>query len=220
MKQRQPVRLISRGAIGKLAALILAVGAGAVLTSCNSNPPTSNVTPTQIGNSVKESIQPKKQSVQPTKEADQAKAEIYLLQAKGNKIELVARQVTIDKTAAANKNSEAILAQAFNSLLAESNTAKTNSKFSSSIPKGTKLRSVKVDKDTVTVNLSPEFTTGGGSASMIGRLGQVIYTATSLNPNAKVIIAVDGKRLQTLGGEGLDLSEPLTRQSFQKDFPL
>lgn len=202
MEKRQPVRRISRGAIGSIAALVLAVSGGAVLWGCDSRPPSTSIPSTQTTNSVKEAVQPK--------------AEIYWLQDKGNNFELVARPVTLDKAAA--KNSDAVLEQAFTRLLA--GPSSSDSGFSSSIPKGTKVKSVKVENDTVSIDLSQEFTTGGGSASMTGRLAQVIYTATSLNPNAKVFISVDGKRLETLGGEGLEIPQPITRQTFQKDFPL
>jgi spore germination protein GerM len=70
------------------------------------------------------------------------------------------------------------------------------------------------------VNLSENFTTGGGSSSMMGRVGQVVYTATSLNPQAKVYIDVNGKPLEVLGGEGVEIPQPLTRESFQKNYPL
>jgi len=111
---------------------------------------------------------------------------------------------------------DATLQAAFNSLLAGPKDATV----SSEIPKGTKLRGLSVKNDGVYVDLSAEFTSGGGSNSMTGRLGQVIYTATSLQPNTKVWISVEGKPLELLGGEGLEVAQPSTRQSFDKNFPL
>ena len=92
--------------------------------------------------------------------------------------------------------------------------------FTTTIPAGTRLRSVQIKSNGVHVDLSREFTTGGGTASMSGRLGQIIYTATTLQPDAQVWISVEGKPLEYLGGGGLEVEGPLTRQRFQKELAL
>lgn len=199
MEQRQVMLRFFPGAKRTIAFLLLVVSSGAILTSCN---PTTDSAPT---------TSPTSTAIAPTPEQKPAttKAEIYLVQDKNGKLELVPRSITIEQKLT---NPQGILEQTFNRLLAQSD--------GNEIPKGTKVRSIKVDKDAITVDLSPEFTSGGGSASMTGRLGQVIYTATSLNPKGKVFLSVNGQPLKTLGGEGLEVSQPMTREIFQKDFPL
>lgn len=76
-------------------------------------------------------------------------------------------------------------------------------------------------EDGIYVNLSQEFTQGGGSSSMIYRVAQVLYTATSIDPQAPVFISIAGQPLNQnypLGGEGLLLDYPLTRQQFAQEF--
>ena len=90
----------------------------------------------------------------------------------------------------------------------------------SAIPAGTKLLALNVIPEGVVVDLSAEFTQGGGSASMIGRLGQVVYTASSLEATTPVWIKINGQPLETLGGEGLEVAQPLTRQSFATNFSI
>jgi spore germination protein GerM len=155
-------------------------------------------------------VQPSvKPSAQPS---NQKTVQVYWLKSSGSKIEVVPAPVKIQ----AGVKSENILEGAFNRLLAGPN----DPAHSSTIPKGTQLRNLDVREDGVHVDLSQEFTAGGGSASMTGRVAQILYTATSINPNTNVWIDVEGKRLEVLGGEGLELNQPLTRQNFEKNFDL
>ncbi|CAA9364755.1 Spore_germination_protein_GerM-LpqB [uncultured Microcoleus sp.] len=138
--------------------------------------------------------------------------QVYWVKDASGKFEGVPTKVAVKQA----DKPDATLQAAFNSLLAGPKDATV----SSEIPNGTKLRGLSVKNDGVYVDLSAEFTSGGGSNSMTGRLGQVIYTATSLQPNTKVWISVEGKPLELLGGEGLEVAQPSTRQSFDKNFPL
>ncbi|XGV87179.1 MAG: GerMN domain-containing protein [Limnothrix sp. BL-A-16] len=94
----------------------------------------------------------------------------------------------------------------------------TDNNLSSAIPTNTKLLDVMIAPEGVRVNLSSEFTSGGGSASMMGRLGQIVYTASTLNPAAKVWILVEGQPLTVLGGEGLEVPQPIDRATFDRQF--
>jgi spore germination protein GerM len=114
----------------------------------------------------------------------------------------------------AENNPDALLAAAFNRLLAQPES----DELYSEIPPETQLLSLTAPNGEIYLDLSSEFTAGGGSASMIGRLGQIIYTATSLNPQGNVWISIDGKPLELLGGEGLEIAQPMTRDIFETEF--
>lgn len=148
-----------------------------------------------------------------TAPAPQAKPlQVYWLKASGSTIALSPSPAAINTKDKQNPT----VSDAIEALLA----GPSDAAVTTTIPRDTKLRSLTVQDDGIHLDLSKAFAQGGGSTSMTARLGQVLYTATSLNPNAKVWLAVEGKPLETLGGEGLMLEQPLTRESFKRDFPL
>jgi spore germination protein GerM len=201
MQDKQQVRRVPLGLVASVAAALLTVGGGAgwlVWNSMMSSSTNQSSTTTE--------------SPKPAPLAAEEKVQVYWLNNVNNKIEVVPSSITL-KTG--DQPSE-ILKGAFKSLL----IGPADPAFTTTIPKGTKLRNVSLEADGVHVDLSKEFTTGGGSASMTGRVAQVLYTASSLDPTAKVWIKVEGKPLEVLGGEGLELEQPLTRESFKKNFAL
>lgn len=113
---------------------------------------------------------------------------------------------------------EAGVTRSISTLLASS--GKPDGKLTSTIPVGTKLLSTKVLADGIHIDLSKEFTQGFGATSMIGRLGQVVYTATAENPTASVWITVEGKKLEVLGDVGVEVRQPVTRETYDRDFPI
>ena len=129
-------------------------------------------------------------------------------------IEVVPSDLPVKKT---TRTAEENLQAAFGEMLNTKTAEKDNkSKTSSAIPVGTKLLGLKADKNGIRVDLSEEFSKSGGTSSLQSRLAQVIYTATALDPRAKVWLSVNGEELKELGG--LELDQPITRSSLKKDF--
>ncbi|MBW4670022.1 MAG: GerMN domain-containing protein [Cyanomargarita calcarea GSE-NOS-MK-12-04C] len=143
----------------------------------------------------------------------QLEPQAYWLQTEGENIHLVARKVVVKQ----GVSKKIALTEALSNILA----TPQGSELTTTIPRGTKLLNLEVNKNEVHVNLSKDFTEGGGSTSMIYRVAQVLYTASSLDNNVKVYLLVEGKLIDEnnpLGGEGVILTEPLTRSQFAEDF--
>ena len=150
----------------------------------------------------------------PTNSSQQIQPQVYWLRSNQNKLTLVAKSLPPNTS---DSTPQQVLTTAVQKLL----SAQPRDDLTSTIPKGTKLLSLQVRSDGVHVDLSPEFRSGGGSTSMIYRVAQVIYTATSLDPNQKVFVSVGGQSIDSnhpLGGEGLILQQPTTRAQFAADF--
>lgn len=116
----------------------------------------------------------------------------------------------------ASETPETALSLAFADLM--NGPADSSSEAATAIPEQTELLALTVESDGVHVDLSEDFKYGGGSAAMMGRLAQVIYTATALEPDASVWLSVEGQPLTILGGEGLLIRQPITRSDLAADF--
>ena len=98
-------------------------------------------------------------STSPAVEPIQINAAFYWVRDTGSDFELVPMDVIVKDT----KEPEVVLEKAFDRLLNGSPDANTFT----SIPEGTQLLNIAVKDDGIYLNLSKEFTTGGGSASII-----------------------------------------------------
>ena len=202
------------GIVAAIAALLIAVGGGitwwTLSTGQSGEPDVVSPVPSPTpGETSPPSPLPPPQTQQPG--SVEKTVEIYRVQDQNGEIAWVPTPVTLEVE---EDSSAVVLEAALQRLLAQP----TDENRFSEIPPNTQIIGVQANSNEVYVDLSPEFTTGGGSASMIGRLGQVIYTATSLNPDAKVWISVAGEPLEILGGEGLEVPQPATRKNFEAQF--
>ena len=91
--------------------------------------------------------------------------------------------------------------------------------ISTAIPAGTRLLGLSIRDGVATVDLSREFESGGGSATMSYRLGQVVYTLTQFPTVDSVLFQVDGTTVTTFGSEGIELAGPQSRFDYEDLLP-
>jgi len=87
------------------------------------------------------------------------------------------------------------------------------------IPDGTQLLGLQIEDGMARVDLTSEFESGGGSASMQARLAQVVYTVTQFPTVKGVRFSLDGEPIDVLGGEGVVIDHPLTRRDYADLLP-
>ena len=83
--------------------------------------------------------------------------------------------------------------------------------LSTAVPEGTRVLDAEARDGTLRVELSDEVASGGGTASMRGRLEQLRWTLTRPSSIEVVDLWMDGEPLRVLGGEGL-MVDPLWRR--------
>lgn len=91
--------------------------------------------------------------------------------------------------------------------------------LSSTIPADTELLGVEVSDGVAHVDLNSEFESGGGSLSIMGRVAQIVYTATKFDEVDSVRFLMEGAPLDVLGGEGLIIDEPQARSAWTDLIP-
>jgi len=108
---------------------------------------------------------------------------------------------------------------AMESLLAGPSTQEQAAAVGSQIPAGTQLLGLSVDSGIATVDLTSEFESGGGSASMNMRIAQIVYTLTQFPTVKGVLFQLDGQPVDVLGGEGVIVDHPVTRKDYRSLMP-
>lgn len=83
--------------------------------------------------------------------------------------------------------------------------------LSSAVPADVEVLGARLDGGVLTVDLSAAYQQGGGAASMLGRLNQLYYTLSQPSDVDAVRIAIDGRVIDVLAGEGLLLDVPWVR---------
>ncbi len=91
--------------------------------------------------------------------------------------------------------------------------------LSSPLPQDTVVLGVTVADAIATIDVSRAFESGGGSLSMRGRVAQLVFTATRFADIDAVNLTVEGVPLTVLGGEGVLLESPQTRDDYRDLLP-
>ena len=91
--------------------------------------------------------------------------------------------------------------------------------ITTAIPDGTTLNGVSIKTGIATVDLSTEFDSGRGTASMRYRLAQVVYTLTQFSTVKSVLFQVDGGNVTVFGSEGIVLDGPSKRADWTDELP-
>ncbi len=110
-------------------------------------------------------------------------------------------------------------AAAMRALLEGPTDAEREAGMVSNIPDGTTFLGLNIADGVATVDLSREYSSGGGSLSMFMRLAQVVFTLTQFPTVEGVDFKLDGEPIDVLGGEGIIIDRPQTRDDYESMSP-
>ncbi len=115
-----------------------------------------------------------------------------------------------------NSESKALkdkLVDAMEFLIAGPKENEKNQGLATNFFKDTKLLSLKIIADEVSVDFSNEFLHPQGISALEGLINQVFYTLSQANSINKVRLLVDGSPLNYIGGEGIIVDQPWIKTS-------
>jgi len=91
--------------------------------------------------------------------------------------------------------------------------------LSTAIPEGSRLLGLSIEDGIATVDLSSEYESGGGSASVFTRLGQVVFTLTQFPTVQSVLFQIEGRPVTVFSSEGIVLDGPVGRADYDDLLP-
>ena len=113
------------------------------------------------------------------------------------------------------KAKNSCFAYAINELVKAPSKWEKSKGFTSEIPLGTKVLSVRESSNCIMIDLSSNCETGGGAESTYYRVKQIIKTANA-NTNLPTYLYINGKQANVIGGEGIMIKQPLSERSFDE----
>ena len=119
-----------------------------------------------------------------------------------------------------SEQTRAVGAASLNALLAGPTEAERSDGISTAVPEGTRLLGLVISDGLATVDLSSEFESGGGSLSMMARLGQVACTLDQFQTVRGVSFKLDGEPVDVFSGEGIVLDKPVTCADYEDLLPV
>lgn len=82
----------------------------------------------------------------------------------------------------------------------------------SEVPPGTELLSASLDGPVLTVDLNAAFEDGAGTATLLGRLNQLLYTLTQPGDVGSVRLLIEGSEVTRFGSDGVMIESPWVRR--------
>jgi germination protein M len=149
----------------------------------------------------------------PTTTAAVASVDVVAYLARAEKVTPVRRSVTVAKDKAADPGT--LIAAALTAVAAGPTAAEAALGFASAVPAATVVHSAHLDGTSAVVDLSSGFTSGGGSLSMMLRWVQFVYTVTEVTGVESVTLLIDGKSVDMIGGEGLEVKAQTKRADLE-----
>jgi hypothetical protein len=109
---------------------------------------------------------------------------------------------------------KAVATIAMQALLAGPIASEAARMITTSVPAGTQVLGLTIANGVATVDLSTEFESGAGSASVLTRLGQVVYTLTQFPTIKSVQFEIEGQPVTVFSSEGIVLDKPVARSNY------
>lgn len=106
-------------------------------------------------------------------------------------------------------------AYAINELVSAPTKWEKSKGFTSEIPSGTKVISVREGNSNVMIDLNSTFESGGGTESTYRRIKQIIKTANA-NTKLPTYLYINGKQADVIGGDGIMIKQPLNERSLDE----
>lgn len=113
---------------------------------------------------------------------------------------------------------EAVGRASIEALLAGPSPEEREAGVGTQVPVGTEQLGIAIADGLATVDLTGDFEAGGGSASVIMRIAQVVYTVTQFPSVETVQFRIDGKDVPVITDHGI-LNEPAGRADYADQLP-